>query len=514
MSFANLTLKQYFPPGRTLAWLVLIQICAAAILSFAVVEYPFWVLLALCAIPTTIAILLWPETLTLLVFFAMYSNAAAIAVQFHGIPFVIGASVPLLLVVPLANYVSMRRQKLIFHELMVWVLLFHLVQLFGTIFARDVDAAMGSLLGHLVEGIVFYFLIVNAVRTQTVLRLVLWVLLLSGAFLGVLGFSQVMTGDYSNDYWGFAQISNAAFKTGEETLQGEVEQPRLSGSIGEQNRHAQVMLMLVPLGIFLFMIERSYLLRILLVAMTALTAIGVATTFSRGAALGFALVLLVMVFMRYITISQLILVGVSLVLLITLALPQYVTRLGSLQGLVGLVSEESNNTESSPDGSLKNRSVEMLAAALVFVDHPFVGVGPNMFRYYFKEYTLAAGETTRGAEARMAHNLYLSIAADHGALGLLTYLGGIGFTLRSLAQVRRRLREQNPALATMATGFILAIVTYLATGIGLHFGYARFYWLIMALACATVQIARSQIENSESVETTALAPTLYTSALL
>jgi hypothetical protein len=501
LSFANLTLNQYFPPGRTLFWLILTQIGVAAALSFAVVEYPVWVMLALCAIPTVIAVLLWPELLTLLVFFVMSSNAAAIAVQFHGIPFIIGASAPLLLLVPLANYVSLRRQKLIFHELMIWVLLFHLVQLFGTIFARNVDAAMGSLLEHLVEGIVFYFLIINAVRTPTVLRLVLWVLLLSGAFLGALGFAQVMTGNYTNDYWGFAQISNAAFKTGEETLQGQVEQPRLAGSIGEQNRHAQVMLMLVPLGIFLFMSERSYLLRILLAGMTGLTAIGVATTFSRGAALGFALVLLVMVFLRYITIFQLLAVAVGLVLLISLALPQYVTRLGSLQGLVGLVAEDSSSTESGPDGSLKNRSVEMLAAALVFVDHPVVGVGPNMFRYYFKEYTLAAGETTRGAEARMAHNLYLSIAADHGVLGLLTYLGGIGFTLRGLAQARRRLQEQNPALAAMATGFILAIVTCLATGIGLHFGYARFYWLIMALACATIQIARAQSENNVAVQT-------------
>lgn len=495
MSLANFTLNQYFPPGRTLAWLVLAQVCAAALLSFAVVEYPAWVMLAICAIPTLLAILMWPETLTLLVFFAMYSNAAAIAVQFHGIPFIIGASVPLLLLVPLANYISIRRQKLIFHELMIWVVLFHLVQLIGSVLARDVDAAMGSLFANLVEGIVFYFLIVNSVRTPTVLRLVLWVLLLSGAFLGSLGFYQVMTNNYTNDFGGFAQVSNAAFKTGEETLQGEVEQPRLAGSIGEQNRHAQVLLILVPLGLFLFRLERSYLLRILLIAMTGLTAIGVATTFSRGAALGFGLVLLVMVFMRYITISQLLLVGVGIVLLIVLALPQYVTRLGSLQGLVGLVSEDSS-TESSPDGSLKNRSVEMMAALNVFADHPLVGVGPNMFRYYFKEYTLAAGESTRGAEARLAHNLYLSIAADHGFLGLATYLAGIAFTLRRLTQVRRQLQERHPALATMATGFILAIVAYLATGIGLHFGYARFYWLLMALAGATVQIAQAEIETN------------------
>jgi hypothetical protein len=285
--------------------LLLVQLGAAALLSFAVVEHPLLVLLAICAIPMALAVIVWPETITLIVFFMMYSNAAAILVQFHGVPFVVGAAVPLLLVVPLANYIFLHHQKLIFHPLMLLVGFFHFIQLLGTIFSKNVPSAAPNLIEHLVEGIVFYFLIVNAVRTPNMLRYVLWILLISGAFLGALGFYQVITHTYDKNYGGFAQVSAAAFKTGDQTLQGEVTQPRLAGSVGEQNRHAQILLMLVPLGIFLLRVERSYFLRGLIILMTALSALGVATTFSRGAAVAFALILLVMVFMRYITIFQL-----------------------------------------------------------------------------------------------------------------------------------------------------------------------------------------------------------------
>jgi O-antigen ligase len=136
----------------------------------------------------------------------------------------------------------------------------------------------------------------------------------------------------------------------------------------------------------------------------------------------------------------------------------------------------------------------MYAAALVFADHPIVGVGPDMFHSYYADYVQLAGDNSYFAGTRQAHNLYLSIAANHGLLGLIAYLVIIYFTLRWLAQARKQLAVHDPMLANIATGLILAITSYLATGIGLHFGFARFYWLIMALACATVQIAQVKIK--------------------
>ena len=146
----------------------------------------------------------------------------------------------------------------------------------------------------MVEGIGLYFLLTNVVRTPEMLRRVIWVLLAAGAFLGFLSVDQDTAQTYSNNYWGFAQMSNAAFGTGSEDIYGKVLQRRLAGPLGDQNCYAQNMPMLVPLGFFRFWGERSRLLRILAAVATGFCAMGVALTFSRGAAVAFVLVLVIM----------------------------------------------------------------------------------------------------------------------------------------------------------------------------------------------------------------------------
>ena len=101
-----------------------------------------------------------------------------------------------------------------------------------------------------------------------------------------LSIHQDFTNNYDNNYGGFAQAADATFRTGVTTLTGDVVQRRLAGSIGETNRFAQVMLMLVPLGIFRFIGESRLVLRWTAGAATALITLGVVLTFSRGAAVG------------------------------------------------------------------------------------------------------------------------------------------------------------------------------------------------------------------------------------
>src|SRR5690606_12304838 len=62
-------------------------------------------------------------------------------------------------------------------------------------------------------------------------------------------------------------------------------------------------------------------------------------------------------------------------------------------------------------------------------------------------------------------------------------------TLRGLARMRKRWMSVRPDLANLATGLLLALVAYLTTGIFLHLSYARYFWLMMALANAAVYIA-------------------------
>ncbi|MGH7128502.1 MAG: hypothetical protein ACREIV_08020, partial [Planctomycetaceae bacterium] len=85
--------------------------------------------------------------------------------------------------------------------------------------------------------------------------------------------------------------------------------------------------------------------------------------------------------------------------------------------------------------------------------------------------------------------LYLHIAAEYGLPGIACFLIMVGLALRRLARMRREWLTANPVRARLATGFLLALVVYLTTGMFLHFSYARYFWILLALADAAVFIA-------------------------
>ncbi len=436
------------------------------------------------------AILNRPDAATLVVIFILYTNIAVVAVQFHHVPFIIGAAVPGLLLIPLAYHIIWRRQEVIVNTVMPWIMLFMTIQLVGAVFAVKPDAAMAEVLSSLIEGFGLYVLILNVVRTPPILRRVIWVLLLSGLIMAGLTVFQQVTGTFDTNYGGLAQMSNSAFHTGEETAEGEVDQRRLSGPIGHQNRYAQILLMLVPLGLFRFWGEKTYALRALAVLSTVVILAGAALTFSRGGAVGLVFALILMGFMRYIKFRQL--AGIFLVLsLIAITIPAFGTRFTSLKGLTDLLDADLESDMSGTDTSVRSRLTEMLAAVLVFADHPIFGVGPDMYREHYRDYSEMVGIRLKPTN-RQAHSLYLGLASENGLLGLTAFCAVVFVTLRNLASARRRYMDAEPELANMATAFLLALVVYLATAFFLHLAFIRYFWLMMALAGAASYIAHTR----------------------
>lgn len=438
----------------------------------------------------TLAILAWPNLATLVVVFVLFTNAAVIAVRFHNVPELVGASLPALLAFPLTTYLILRREKIIINPLLLPIFLFLAVQVIGTLFAEDVALAVANVQTFLLEGLGLFFLITNVIRTQSMLRRATWTLLIAGALIGGLSFYQQWTRTYDNNYWGFAQPSLAQFSTDPTSLTGSETQWRLAGQIGEKNRYAQVMLMLVPLGFFRVWGERKLSLRILAGVCTALIGLGAALAFSRGAAVGFVLMLVIMVFMRYIKLWQVVIIFLGLYLLVS-ALPQYGTRLTSLQDLAGMFSDTGEVDVADGDGATLSRLTEMGAAFYVFLDHPVLGVGPGLFPTYYQEYSELVGLRLKNSD-RQAHNLYLSIAAEMGLLGITCFMYIIYITMRNLARARKRWMTERPEIANVATAYMLSIVTYLTTGLFLHFAFIRYFWLIMALAGAVMYISTRQ----------------------
>ncbi|MDQ3146143.1 MAG: O-antigen ligase family protein [Actinomycetota bacterium] len=439
-----------------------------------------------------ICIAMQPDIAALLVLAVIYSNAAVLAVTYHGMPAFVGAAVPMLLVAPLVHLLLVRRERLIIPAPMPWVLAYLLVQIAGTILASSSQLAATTLGTFVLEGVGLYLLVTNVIRTPQLLRGAVWVLLTVGALLGGLSVFQEATGTYGNDYFGFAQVSDASISTDGADSENT---RRLAGPVDQSNRYAQIMLVLIPIGVFRVRAERSARLRLVAGFATLLILASVMLTFSRGAAVGLFVTVIVMALLRYIKLRTFL--GVLAVIALLLAVvPQYRARLSTLSGTTDIAEGGGGEL----DSSVRSRATENVAAFLVFIDHPVVGVGPGRFPVFYGDAAdRVEGEIkTVKSTAREAHNLYLGVAAENGILGLL-FLGGVFIvTLRDLGRTRRRCRDVAPELSHLAAGFMLAIVAYMATAVFLHFAYIRYFWVLMALAAATGLVGRKTADEAET----------------
>ncbi|MCI0712804.1 MAG: O-antigen ligase family protein [Chloroflexi bacterium] len=470
--------------------IILSALLTALISSFVATEQPIVAVLGIAALAVSIASLRWPDVTTLTFFFILLTNTATIAVKFHNVPFAIGAAFPLLLFVPVVNHVVLRRQKLVLTPYFLLLVCLLLVQLIGTLFARNLNDAFDNLIVFAVEAVMIYFLVINAIRTPQTLRRVVNVFLLSAILLGAVPIYQQITGTYVNDYWGYGQVPGKAFTVGQSLVGGDT-QARLAGAIGEKNRFAQFMMMFGMIAITQVWGARTKSERIIAIIATVTSFTAAVLPFSRGAAIGFVLTLLVAVPLSFISVKQFVAIVLAGAVALA-AFPQYSARLISIPDLLEYAA---GSDAQEVDGSTKGRITEMLAALTVYAEHPIVGVGPKQYRFYSKEVGNDLG-IKRLDEDRQAHNLYLDTAANTGTLGLVLTLWIIFMTLWQLFKVKKRWQEKRPNIASLATGFSLAIIVYLTTGIFLHDAYLRYIWTFMAVA-GTIILVANKLEESD-----------------
>lgn len=446
-------------------------------------------ILAMAAIGVTLvtfAVMASANMATYLVIFILYANIAVVAVNFHGVPKLLGLSFPLLLAIPLIHHLVLQRKKFVLDQVLAMIVLFLLVQSIGLLFSRNIIISSKELVELFVEGIVLYVLIINVVRTPESLRWATWALLFAGFIMSSVPIYQQMTQSFGNEYGGFGQITDAGFLS--DKMEGG-RQFRLSGTLGEQNRFAQNLLVLLPLGFFLILNEKSKGLQLMAIVFTTFSALGFLLAFSRGGAIALALLLVILFLMRILKARHLLYI-VLVAMLGMAVLPQYWSRVTTIKNIPGMFSSESTKF-SEADSSIKGRITEMWAALEIFSDNPVIGVGPGMYKHHSQKYGNKLG-IHRLKEARQAHSLYLGIMAENGALGLLSFLSILFVALHGLHLARKHWKQSQPHLANMATAYMLALIAYMATGLFLHLSYIRFFYLILALAGVACILARRE----------------------
>lgn len=458
-----------------------------------------WILLAgFALVPFLWAIVRHPQLLIASSIFLLFTNAPVVAFKFHGLPRMVALlGLPAVLMTIWMYQLVVRRETFAFPMAWRWALVFLGVEVFSAVICRYPDIAIDVLKTHMIEGMGLFLIICNLVRTRKSLQQSVIALLVAGALLGGLSVLQQITSTHGNDYGGFAQVpmEGRGFETGD--LQ---RQRRSAGPLGEQNRYAQNLLMLFPLAVLPISAVGGTWRKAGYASAAILVAAGCILTFSRGAAVAFVMLLVVMKVTGYIRTRYLMFLSAGALLLL-LAFPQLVSRMDSLGTLVGYLNGDHGAQTEGLDGAITGRATSMLSAARVTVDYPLLGVGPGNFPLYNREYAKVGGFRDQ-EEDREAHCLYLHIAAEFGLLGLALFLAMIGSTLLSLHRVRQSHREHDPVMSGLASGFAMAILAYLLTGLFLHFSFVRFFWMILALAnCVPLIVAREAAESTDARET-------------
>jgi len=476
---------------------------AAAVLGSLVVQLPpplaiggifFLALLPLVA--------LRPETGLLVAVAVVYLNVPVIVFKFYGVPQLAAAAVPLVLLLPAMASLIAQRQRLRIDSSFVLMLVFLGVVLAGSFAAVDKDLALQWIGVYLTEGILLYFFLMNLVRSPGTLRRMIGTLVLCGALLGALSIYQEITGSYDQTFGGLAQRNldrETEEKASWDAYQGDYAREvvrlmhRAQGPVGDPNRYAQIMLVLLPLAYWQARYARHTLGRLMCQASGLLILGGILVTYSRGAFLSLVLLVAVAIVTGFVRKKDVLWVGIGLTAICLAVAPGYIQRMNTLKGLAGLYSSTAG---AEPDAVQRGRATEMLGAGRVFIDHPVIGVGPGQYSQVYSVEYMNRGEFMRRIkEERRAHSLFLELAAETGAAGLAIFLGVAGVLIGRLATIARRVRRAphpptrtEAAGADLALGLVLAIAGYFSAALFLHFSYQRYYWILLALAGAAVQV--------------------------
>ncbi len=381
--------------------------CAVLVLIGLMVAPPLYAVLAITVLAALALTLRWPLVgLCLLAFSVPWGSGLALTVGSFPV-----SSTDLLIAAIggawLVDAVVCRRNPISTSIWTPYLLLFVAIIALSTTQAANVNASLREMVKWL-ELIVVYQAGVRFVSGWSQMRLLVISLVGAGVTQAVLGFVQFTF-----------QLGPAAFAHGRFL--------RAYGTFDQPNPYAGYLNMVLPLALAMAILSRSRRERVAYSVAVLLLAGALLASESRGALLAGSLAVLVVLAFIWRGAYRLgwtgALAATAGAWLATFGLVPSgaVTRLLDVVGLGGV----SFGHVTDANFSAVERAAHWLAGVRMFADHPVLGVGIGNYAVAYPAYH------PRGWYAPLAHahNYFINIAAEAGALGLAAYLLLIGSAL-------------------------------------------------------------------------------------
>lgn len=326
-------------------------------------------------------------------------------------------------------------------------------------------------LRHFVEillSISLFFVVVNCVRTQQQLKILITALIVAGfgaAFVGVFLY-------FIPSAWSIRLLSTlgrVGYPTGSGVLRYIEDNPDLAlraiSTSTDPNVLGGLLILITTLTAAQLFARKPILARPIIAGMVFMDALCLYLTYSRGSMLGLAAGLGLLALVKYRKLIPIMIVAAALLMLLPQA-QDYIQHF-----VEGIQFKDLANLM---------RLGEYKDALILIGRHPWIGVG----FVGTPESSLYIGVS----------NVYLLIAEEMGLIGLSVFLLIIGLFFRQIWLAWPQVRQQ-PGLEAILLGLTAAVAGILVGGIADHYFFnlnfphsVAVFWLYLGLAMATVRL--------------------------
>jgi putative inorganic carbon (HCO3(-)) transporter len=341
--------------------------------------------------------------------------------------------------------------------------------------------------GDLAKNLLIFWVLVELMTSLSTLKTCCLALMLVAGSLSSLSVYQYMAGTFTSDYGGFAQAAVRQIVDSKNLY-------RLAGPIGDPNFYALILLVTIPLGLASLETRLHPLVRLAVVVSIVLTGATVLLTYSRGGVLVLAIGCLLSLVRFRVRVPRLVVLVVALPIAVVVVPSSVWERMGT----VLRPFQDTLQVGQVVDTSVELRLGAQRVALEMFLDNPFAGVGSGNYPLLYQDYSRALGVTAVASEFQ-PHNLYLQVAAETGALGLLTFLPVVFGPLIALEQTRRAARPGSGPTGEwleLTFGVEIALACYLMASLMLHGSYPRYLWMLLGLAVAARRVVPAPLTRT------------------
>lgn len=355
--------------------------------------------------------------------------------------------VAIIVIVRLGMGIAFVEKKFRVHYLDYGILAFFAAVFFSILGASDIASARAHF-DNFSKIILLYFMMVNIVKSDRDFKSLIWLYILSTAFLGVYSTWNYYSGDYL-----VAQGISRAYVPG-------------GGSLADPNSLATTLVLGLPFMALMAKSYRSIILKILLAAVVAACIWTIVLTGSRGGMLGVIAVLLLLGLFSKHKFATLLMAIIAIIVLGLVAPEQYVERFET-------IAQYNQEDETGAGHSARGRIEGLKYGFNFFLERPITGIGMANFPYYFFH---------EGKGWFNPHNMFAQLISELGMVGLIAFSLFIYQLSRILRRINVSYRERRlPAdfYSHMSIAIKIAFIMLFFQGLFGHNLY-RFNWYVFA----------------------------------